>query len=411
MEQIDYKTVKEIEGRVGSPFYLMFPDRYRHNLSSFLNAFRKRYPKVIAGYSFKTNYVPALCEVAKREGAYAEVVSQMELELALRLGFKEIIFNGPIKRLESLQNAIEHQAIINIDAEYEVDTICDLKANHPALDLRVGMRVNVELRDDKGDSTIQCGLRQGRFGFPHDILARNIFRLRNAGISICSLHGHTSSSDRAVLNYKIITDYMLQVCEEFELNDLEFFNIGGGFFGAAPQGMDLTGRPSYQDYADIVLGQALSNGWFLKQQPTIVIEPGSSVVSNVFEYYTKVYQLKQIGDKHFVVVDGSVFDVKPTMHNGNIPHSVLSADVHDDEMVCDVVGSTCMEKDIILRDVRVPHPAAGDFIQLRGVGAYTLSLTPSFINYLSPIVSVENGQFNLVRRRQNIDDILSVYMI
>ncbi len=411
MEQIDYTEIQIIEKEFGSPFYLMDTEKYQENLNAFLTAFRKRYPNVISGYSFKTNYVPTLCNIAKQEGCYAEVVSEMELDLAIRLGFKNIIFNGPIKRVSALEKAIKHQAIINLDSEYETDFICNYRQEHKDTNIEIGLRVNVHLTDENGNSTIQCGLREGRFGFPHQILSKNIKKLRAAGVDIVSLHGHTSSSDRAVINYKIITEYMLSVCEEFQLNSLKFFDIGGGFFGAAPEGLNLTGKPTYDDYAKIVLDCALNNNWFVKNNPTIVIEPGSSVVSNVFTYYTKVYQIKHIGNKNFVMVDGTVFDVKPTMHTNNLPHTIITNHTQTNKIVYDIVGSTCMEKDVILHDVILPELRNNDYLQIRGVGAYTISLTPSFINYLAPILYKKEGKWDVARRRQNIDDITNIYKL
>lgn len=409
MEQINYKEIKDIAEEIGTPFYLMYPDKYRKNISAFISAFKKRYSHIIAGYSMKTNYVPALCETAKAMGCYAEVVSEMELDLAINLGFEHIIFNGPIKKESALQKAISHRAIVNLDSEYEVDYLCQYKHEYPKEELSVGLRVNVRLTDEMGNSTVQCGLREGRFGFPLDIIGDIINRLRKAGIKIVSLHGHTSSSDRAVKNYQVITDYMLSICEEFRLDDLQYFDIGGGFFGAAPEGLNLKGKPSYLDYANAVLDIVLKNEWFVHHQPAIVIEPGSSVVSNVFIYYTKVYQLKHIGSKNFVMVDGSVFDVKPTMHSNNLPHRILSENGDGESGLFDVVGSTCMEKDIILHDVELNKIKAGDFLEINGVGAYTIALTPTFINYLAPILSIENGKRKLVRRRQNLEDIITIY--
>lgn len=409
MEQINYHILKELDKKFGTPFYIMDGDKYRENLNSFLSAFRRRYKKVIAGYSFKTNYVPALCMIAKEEGCYAEVVSDMEYGLAVKMGFDKIIFNGPIKHSETVDDAIGRGALINIDSEYEVDHLCEYKKLHSETELKVGMRININLTDDNGNSTIQCGLRFGRFGFPEDILKYNIKRLHEAGIKIVSVHGHTSTSDRAVLNYKIISAYMLEVCEKYQLNDLEFFDIGGGFFGAAPEGMDLTNRPKYEDYSNCVLDVCMGNEWFMQHKPWIVIEPGSSVVSNVFKYYTKVYQNKKVGKVNFVMVDGSVFDVKPAMHANNLPHDVFRVNEIDETYVCDVVGSTCMEKDVMLKGVILPKLQAGDFIQFRGVGAYTICLTPTFINFLSPILTERNGEFVTVRRRQNVDDVLSLY--
>ena len=98
MTELNYKIINDLDTEYGTPFYLMYPDVYANNLKAFLNAFKCRYDRVISGYSFKTNYVPALCTYAKNEGCYAEVVSEMEFQLAEKLGFKNIIFNGPIKR-------------------------------------------------------------------------------------------------------------------------------------------------------------------------------------------------------------------------------------------------------------------------------------------------------------------------
>ena len=171
----------------------------------------------------------------------------------------------------------------------------------------------------------------------------------------------------------------------------------------------MTGRPTYQDYADCIIDEVENSAWFMKYKPFIVIEPGSSVTANVFTYYTKVYQTKKIGNVNFVIVDGTVFDVKPTLHQNNLPHDVFCGNGKDETCICDVVGSTCMEKDVLLKQVTLPNLSAGDFIRFKGVGAYTICMTPTFINYLAPILSFENDDIIEVRRRQTIDDILTIY--
>lgn len=426
MSLINHAILAKLDERFGTPFYIMDEKKYRENINGFLSAFSRRYEKVIIGYSFKTNYVPALCQIAKEEGCYAEVVSEMEYELAKRIGFEKVIFNGPIKRKHIFVKALEQGAIVNLDSEYEVDMVCEYVSKYPQSEVKLGIRININLTDETGNSTIQCGLRFGRFGFPAEIIGRNIERLHDAGVKIIALHGHTSTLDRAVRNYKIITQHMLAVCERYRLNDLEYFDIGGGYFGAAPEGMDLTGRPRYEDYADCVLDEVEQSEWFMNCRPWIVIEPGSSVVSNVFNYFTKVYQNKKVGKVNFVMVDGTVFDVKPTMHANNLPHDVYHrknkacndksilepVNEHfseDKTFICDVVGSTCMEKDVMLKEVALPRMEAGDFIGFKGVGAYTICMTPIFINFLEPILMLKNGEYVEVRRRQTVEDIVSMY--
>jgi diaminopimelate decarboxylase len=97
------------------------------------------------------------------------------------------------------------------------------------------------------------------------------------------------------------------------------------------------------------------------------------------------------------------------MHSNNLPHVVIYDTEGGEEEVYDVVGSTCMEKDVILKDVPLKRLKAGDYIEIGGVGAYTICLTPTFINYLAPIVSIEKEDVKLVRRRQQLDDILTIY--
>lgn len=409
MEQINHTLLSKIDSRVGSPFFIMQPEVYAANVMSFRNAFEQRYPRLVVGYSFKTNYVPALCKKGKELGCYAEVVSEFEYQLALAIGFENIIFNGPIKTERCLIDALERGAIVNLDSEYEIDTVCNFKQNNPEKSISVGLRINIMLTDDSGNSVIQCGLRSGRFGFPETIIGKNIERLKAAGIRIISLHGHTSSSDRAVNNYKIIAENMLKICKLYDLNDIAFFDVGGGFFGAPAAGINVTNKPQYVDYANAILDVVLGDTWFIMVQPNIVIEPGSSVVSNVFSYVTKIYQNKTIGGVNYVTVDGSVFDVKPTMHSYNLPFKVYGVTDNDTMKTCDVVGSTCMEKDVIMKGVEMPAVHKDDYIMIDGVGSYTISLTPTFINYLPAIVYFENKSLCIARRRQEMKDVLSIY--
>lgn len=409
MEQIDYSLLNEIDKEYGTPFYLMDGNQYRTNLRNFLNAFRSRYTQIIAGYSFKTNYVPALCAIAKEEGAYAEVVSQMEYELAKSLGYKQIIFNGPIKKEKVLIDALQSGCIVNLDSKYEVEFIKSYQKARNCSELRVGLRLNIDLRSDDGQSHVQNGLREGRFGFTIDTIGEIITTLKDYNVEIVSIHGHTSSSDRAVDNYKLIVNQMLSVCDTFELNQISYFDVGGGFFGAAANGIDVSGKPQYIDYANAILDITLQHPWFQKVMPFIVIEPGVSVVANVFSYISKFFQHKVINGRNFISTDGTVFDVKPTMHANNLPHKVIQPIPVKEMLVYNVVGSTCMEKDIILKDVSMPKISFGDYLLIDGVGAYTIALTPTFINYLSPILSYEDNELHLVRRRQNLNDVISLY--
>ena len=114
--------LKEIANEVGTPFYLAYPDRFQKNLTDFNNAFKNRYNRFLLSYSFKTNYTPFLLDIVKSNGFIAEVVSEIEYDLAQQVGFKgdRIILNGPIKSEALIEKAILNGSIVNLDCLYEL---------------------------------------------------------------------------------------------------------------------------------------------------------------------------------------------------------------------------------------------------------------------------------------------------
>ena len=69
---------------------------------------RSVYGNYRIAYSFKTNYAPYICRSAKVLGAFAEVVSGMEYEIARRLGIStsKVHFNGPYKNSKAVKEII-----------------------------------------------------------------------------------------------------------------------------------------------------------------------------------------------------------------------------------------------------------------------------------------------------------------
>ena len=75
----------------------------------------------------------------------------------------------------------------------------------------------------------------------------------------------------------------------------------------------------------------------------------------------------------------------------------------------DVVGSTCMEKDILLNDISSPLPQPGDYIKIDNAGAYTLVMSPPFIHPAPAILADEGQRYKVIRQKQTLDEIFSNY--
>ena len=80
---IEGHSVKELLDTYGSPLYVISENTIRNSYRDLYQAFSSRYPKVQMAWSYKTNYLDAVCRIFHREGSWAEVVSWFEYEKAL----------------------------------------------------------------------------------------------------------------------------------------------------------------------------------------------------------------------------------------------------------------------------------------------------------------------------------------
>jgi diaminopimelate decarboxylase len=114
---IDGVSIDELTENYGSPLFVFSETKLRQQYKEIYNAFANRYPHVTFGWSYKTNYLPAICAILHQEGAIAEVVSEMEYDKARGLGIagENIIYNGPHKSMAALEKAALEGAKIHID--------------------------------------------------------------------------------------------------------------------------------------------------------------------------------------------------------------------------------------------------------------------------------------------------------
>ena len=139
----------ELREKFGEAFYLLDGKRFRENFLELKAEFSRIYPSFNIAYSYKTNYTPKLCKIVKDLGGYAEVVSEMELMLAQKIGNSpdRIIWNGPIKNTEVMASFLCSGGTVNVDSIDEMIYIQSLAADHPDTVLQVGLRCNYDVND------------------------------------------------------------------------------------------------------------------------------------------------------------------------------------------------------------------------------------------------------------------------
>jgi diaminopimelate decarboxylase len=414
MIPLEHAQCERIAGAHGSPFYLLDGDAFEGNFRALERAFRARWPRVRIGYSYKTNYVPALLRRARRLGAHAEVVSRLEYDLALRVGHAPatILFNGPVKGREDVEEALAAGALVNLDSWYELDHVRAFAARHPGRPARIGLRVNIALDDVDGASHVQEGLEIGRFGFPPEALPDVVGTLAALGLRVSALHGHASSRSRGAWIHERIAATLCGIAEALLPDQVEELDVGGGFYGPMPPGLAPPGASSFDDYAAAVTGALERSAWARARRPLLVLEPGVALAADALSFVTRVLDVKVIRGRTLALVDGSALHVKPSLHPRNQPHRVIAREgaARAGTRRLGVTGSTCMEKDWLLRDVEA-DVAPGDFLRIDHVGAYSVVMSPPFIHPAPAIVTRAGGRFAAVRRRQSFGHLFENYAL
>ena len=372
-----------------TPCFILDADVLRRLYRGFRDALETHFAASEVAYSVKTNSNPALLQVLLEEGAAAEVVSDTEYDLATSLGFKRIVFNGPVKGKEHFLKALQEGQTVNIDSKRELDWLEELPSGVQA---SVGLRVNVPLPEDETFS---------RFGFGEEELSQAIGRIRAlSNVQLNGLHLHRTSHTRSLEVYAAIAAKAAKVLESFDIQP-QYIDIGGGYFGEMP------GKPTFADYA-----ATLAEG--LKDFPgaRVIVEPGNALCAGAFSFLSSVLDVKTIGPETVVVCDGSRNDVDPFFRKTDYFKSFPTVEAGrplDPSQT--VVGGTCLENDRLFTLENGPALRPGDRIAFANTGAYTMALSPLFIRYFPRVYVLEDGEYRLASEQWKAQDYLKAYGI
>lgn len=361
-------------------------------LTRFQDALNAHWPHSILGYSFKTNSLPWVISFMRDRGVWAEVVSDTEYQLALRLGYSpdRIIYNGPIKSRELLHSALQGGSIINLDAKREVTWTAEIAREMPEKEFAVGLRINWDMESHCPGESV-TGDEDGRFGFnaENGEFDKALTELREAGVRISGLHMHRNSLTQSLNVYRAAATVAAELITSRNLT-LDWIDIGGGFFGS------LDGKPTFEEYISVIretLAPVID-----VDNTFLIVEPGGSLVAVPLEFHSTVIDVKEAGSSTFVVTDASRTDIDPLFRRRRPFETRIDAARKETHPKQIIGGFTCMEDDRLLTLENGPTLQNGDRIVFCKVGAYTMSYQSMFIEYL-PAVYIRTGK-DLVKVRE-----------
>lgn len=403
----------ELSERFGSSFYLVDPSRFRDNLARLRTAFQRYYPRTALAYSYKTNYLPLFCQIARDSGAYAEVVSPLEYEMAVRLGNppNRIIFNGPVKPIESISEALAKGSIVHLDSVEEYEQVERLARDDRSRRFRIGLRCESDQRPEA----------ESRFG----IQTRNgdldsVFNRAGAigNLEVNSLHLH-SSRPRTAASFATRAEHLIEIWRQYgKKGTISTLDLGGGLYGSVPKDLAsqlATAPPSYAEYAEAV-GPLIARAFAeVERPPELVLEPGVGVVGDAVSFVCRVESVKVGDNRNIANSTGSVQNIRPGKSLINSPMRVVRQDpsrAAASRVPFDVGGFTCLEDDYLYHGYP-EELSIGDYLRFDNVGAYSISFKPQFIRGAPAILYQDrpDGEWLLARRRETVDDIFATFMI
>ena len=379
-----------------TPCYILDVAELEKSICGFKSALSQNFSNSIVGYSVKTNSIPYCMRLASHYGAYAEVVSHDEFELARLCGFSldHIIYNGPMKSKETFIEAISNGAIVNIETKRELSWLDELPKDKQ---FNVGLRLNINIshvspEDADGEDD------DSRFGFSDFTVefsdaVNKICLMEN--IRLSGFHIHRTAHSRSIRFYMNSIEYACKVIEKYDLK-LDYIDVGGGYFGIFPN------KPTYQQYSDAFY-EVLKKHHLEKL--TVIVEPGNALVASAYDFLSEVIDVKHVmDDKWFVTTDGSRNDVDPFFKKTSYIYSVEYNKPLNRVSSQVISGCTCLEYDRLFTLVDEPLLCVGDRILYKNVGAYTMCLTPMFIRYIPNIYAKDIDGYHLIREKWTAKD-------
>jgi diaminopimelate decarboxylase len=394
--------LSEIAAAVGTPCYVYDADLIHAAYATLDDAF-DGYPHAIH-YALKANSSLAVVRLLHSLGSHADANSLGEVDVALRCGFRpdQIVFTGVGKSAAEIDRAVALGLLaINVESPGELDRI-DQRAIAQGTLARVALRVNPDI-DARSHPHISTGLKSNKFGVPIDE-APALFREMAArrGLQPVGAHVHIGSQITSLDPLTRAAEAVVALAHALRAEGIEFqhLDMGGGL------GISYDGGPVI-DPAEYVraLVQA-TRGSGLK----VAIEPGRVLVGPAGVLLTRVVDVKQFpGARRFVVVDAGMTELmRPALYNAY--HRIDPLLTRAGEPIAvDVVGPICESTDAYARDRLLPPVEVGDLIVVRDVGAYGAAMGHTYLRRpLPPEVMTDQGQWRVIRRRQTLDELLSL---
>jgi diaminopimelate decarboxylase len=401
-------SLESLARQFGTPLYVDSADQIVERLGLFEQALAGRGHLVC--YAVKANSALAILKLLAERGAGFDIVSGGELERVLRAAPQaddRTVFSGVGKTAPEIDSALAAGILqFNVESEAELALLAS-RARALKRTARYALRVNPDVFAET-HPYISTGLHEHKFGI--DIRhALRIYReaassrwLEALGISV-----HIGSQIRSADPFGAAAQRVSKLVKQLKREGIELktIDIGGGL------GIDYHGE-SFDAAAKVREYVAAIEPALVGFEGKLLLEPGRFLVAQAGALLTRVLYVKRNGKKTFVITDAAMNDlIRPALYQAH--HEIVPVRPRAGRArVVDVVGPVCETGDFFARDRKLAHVEPGDLLVLLDAGAYGMAQASNYNSRpRAAEVLVEGAQARLIRRREELADLLATEIV
>nr|WP_278435416.1 diaminopimelate decarboxylase [Enterobacter mori] len=352
-------------------------------------------------------------------GVKVDSVSLGEIERALAAGFDPkadgdaIVFTADVIDDATLARVHELQIPVNAGSVDMLEQLGQVSPGH-----RVWLRVNPGFGHGHSQKT-NTGGENSKHGIWYADMPAALEVLQRYNLKLVGIHMHIGSG----VDY----GHLEQVCGAMVRQvldfgqDLEAISAGGGLSIPYREGEEAIDTDHYYGLWSAARDKIAAH---LGHPVKLEIEPGRFLVAEAGVLVAQVRSVKEMGSRHFVLIDAGFNDLmRPSMYGSYHHITALAADGRDlinaPRVETVVAGPLCESGDVFTQQEggkvetrALPEVKPGDYLVLHDTGAYGASMSSNYNSRpLLPEVLFDNGVARLIRRRQTIQELLALELI
>lgn len=360
-----------------------------------------------------------ILRLMREQGVKVDSVSLGEIERALAAGYDpkqhpdDIVFTADVIDAATLERVRELQIPVNAGSVDMLDQLGSVSPGH-----RVWLRVNPGFGHGHSQKT-NTGGENSKHGIWYSDLPQALAVMQQHGLKLVGIHMHIGSGvDYGHLEQ--VCGAMVRQVVEFG-QDLEAISAGGGLSIPYRKGEEAIDTAHYFGLWNAAREQIARH---LGHAVKLEIEPGRFLVAEAGVLVAQVRSVKNMGSRHFVLVDAGFNDLmRPAMYGSYHHITALAADGRDltDAQTVDTVvaGPLCESGDVFTQQEggkvetrALPAVTTGDYLVFHDTGAYGASMSSNYNSRpLLPEVLFDSGAAKLIRRRQTIEELLALELL